>query len=50
MELLLKDSVSCGYALRLYEYNENLRQLRGELRESLEAAVKDDGVEKTWCL
>jgi hypothetical protein len=28
-------------------YNEDLRQLRIEFRESLEAAVADDGEEKT---
>jgi hypothetical protein len=28
-------------------YNQDLRQLRGELRESLEVAVEDDGEEKT---
>jgi hypothetical protein len=28
-------------------YNGDLRQLRGELRECLEAAVKVDGEEKT---
>jgi hypothetical protein len=36
---------SVGSAPRLY--NEDLRQLRGELRESLETAVEDDGEEKT---
>jgi hypothetical protein len=39
---------SVGAAPRLY--NEDLRQLRGELRESLEAAVKDDGEGKTQCV
>jgi hypothetical protein len=34
-------------APRLYEYNEDLRQLRGELRECLEAAVEDVGEENT---
>jgi hypothetical protein len=37
---------SVGAALRLY--NEDLGQLRGELKESLEMAVEDDGEEKTW--
>jgi hypothetical protein len=32
---------SVGSAPRLY--NEDLRQLRGELRQSLEATVEDDG-------
>jgi hypothetical protein len=44
MELLLRDSVYCGSTPRLY--NEDLRQLRGEVRKSLEAAVEDDGEEK----
>jgi hypothetical protein len=32
---------------RVYNYNEDLRQLREEFRESLETAVEDDGEEKT---
>jgi hypothetical protein len=32
------------------EYNEDPRQLRVELRDSLEKAVEDDGQEKTWCV
>jgi hypothetical protein len=36
---------SVGAAPRLY--SEDLRQLGGELRESLEAAVEDDGEQKT---
>jgi hypothetical protein len=36
---------SVGAAPRLY--NKDLRQLRGELRESLATAVEDDGEEKT---
>jgi hypothetical protein len=36
---------SVGAALRLY--NEDLKQLREELSESLKMAVKNDGEEKT---
>jgi hypothetical protein len=45
MELLLRDDVFCVSALRLY--NEDLRQLRGEWKESHETADEDDGNEKT---
>jgi hypothetical protein len=38
---------SVGAAPRLY--NEDIRQLRGELREFLEMAVEDDGEDKTSC-
>jgi hypothetical protein len=38
---------SIGAATRLY--NEDFKQLRGELRESREAADEDDGEEKTVC-
>jgi hypothetical protein len=40
MELLLRGGVLCGSAPRLY--NEDLSQLRGELRESLEMVVEGD--------
>jgi hypothetical protein len=48
IEELLEKVFSVEAALRLYR--EDLRQLRGELRESLETAVEDDGEEKTWCV
>jgi hypothetical protein len=41
IEVLLETVLSVGAAPRLY--NEDLRQLRGELRESLETAVEYDG-------
>jgi hypothetical protein len=40
IEELLVNCVFCGSVPRLY--NEDLRQLREELRESLETAVEDD--------
>jgi hypothetical protein len=39
---------SVGDTPRLY--NEDLRQQREELRESLEVAVENDGEEKTYCV
>jgi hypothetical protein len=39
---------STGAGPRLY--NEVLRQLREELRESLEMALEGDGEEKTQCV
>jgi hypothetical protein len=39
---------SVGASPRLY--NEDLRQLRGELKESVKMAVEDDGKEKTQCV
>jgi hypothetical protein len=45
MELLLRESVFYRSAPRLH--NEDLRQLRGELRKSVDSAVEDDLEEMT---
>jgi hypothetical protein len=47
-EELLGNGVFCWGRPRLY--NEDLSQLRGELRESLETSLEDDGEEKAQCV